>query len=295
MSGNLRNMDLGKVGIWSGVLRRGDPGEAAEAAVELESLGFGALWIPGGAGGHVLGDSLRLMDATTRVVVATGILNIWMYEAADVAAGHAALTEQHPGRFLLGLGVSHAPAVERANQSYTRPFSKMVDYLDQLDVASPAVPHEEMALAALGPKMLRLSAERTAGAHPYFVPPEHTAIAREALGDGPLLATEQMVVLETDAATARDIARTNIARYLDLPNYTNNLRALGFTVDDLTPPGTDRLVDAIVAWGDESAIAARVQAHLDAGADHVCVQVLLADPAAFPRTEWRAIAPALIS
>ena len=254
MSGNLRNMDLGKVGIWSGVLRRGDPGEAAEAAVELESLGFGALWIPGGAGGHVLGDSLRLMDATTRVVVATGILNIWMYEAADVAAGHAALTEQHPGRFLLGLGVSHAPAVERANQSYTRPFSKMVDYLDQLDAASPAVPHEEMALAALGPKMLRLSAERTAGAHPYFVPPEHTAIAREALGDGPLLATEQMVVLETDAATARDIARTNIARYLDLPNYTNNLRALGFTVDDLTPPGTDRLVDAIVAWGDESAI-----------------------------------------
>ena len=135
MSGNLRNMDLGKVGIWSGVLRRGDPGEAAEAAVELESLGFGALWIPGGAGGHVLGDSLRLMDATTRVVVATGILNIWMYEAADVAAGHAALTEQHPGRFLLGLGVSHAPAVERANQSYTRPFSKMVDYLDQLDAA----------------------------------------------------------------------------------------------------------------------------------------------------------------
>ena len=148
-------------------------------------LGFGALWIPGGAGGDVLGDSLRLMDATTHVVVATGILNIWMHEAADVAAGHAALTEQHPGRFLLGLGVSHAPPVERSNQSYTRPFSKMVDFLDQLDAASPAVPHDEMALAALGPKMLRLSAERTAGAHPYFVPPEHTAIARAALGDGP--------------------------------------------------------------------------------------------------------------
>ena len=294
MSGSLHNMDLGRVGIWSGVLRRGDEAEAADAASELEQLGFGALWIPGGAGGNVLGDSLRLMDATKRVVVATGILNIWMHEAADVAAGHAALTDAHPGRFLLGLGVSHAPAVERSNQSYSRPYSKMVDYLDQLDAASPPVPHDEMALAALGPKMLRLSAERTAGAHPYFVPPEHTAIARAALGAGPLLATEQMVVLETDAGLARDVARANIARYLELPNYTNNLRGLGFTDDDLTPPGSDRLVDAIVGWGDESAIARRVQEHHDAGADHVCVQVLLADPAAFPRAEWRTLAPALI-
>ena len=286
--------DLGRVGIWSGVLRRGDEAEAAEAAAELEALGFGALWIPGGAGGDVLGDSLRLMDATKSVKVATGILNIWMHEAQDVAAGHAALTEQHPGRFLLGLGVSHAPAVERSNQSYTRPFSKMVDYLDHLDAASPPVPHGEMVLAALGPKMLELSAERTAGAHPYFVPPAHTAIAREALGTGPLLAPEQMVVLDSDPESARTIARTNIARYLELPNYTNNLRALGYTDDDLTPPGSDRLVDAIVAWGDEAAIAGRVREHHDAGADHVCVQVLLADPAAFPRTEWRALGPALI-
>jgi probable F420-dependent oxidoreductase len=142
--------------------------------------------------------------------------------------------------------------------------------------------------------MLALAAQRTAGAHPYFVPPEHTALARKTLGDGPLLATEQMVVLDTDPSSARSTARENISRYLALPNYTNNLRGLGFTDADLASPGSDRLVDAIVAWGDPDAIAERVRAHHDAGADHVCVQVLLADPAAFPRSEWRAIAPALI-
>ncbi len=294
VSGSLRRMDLGRVGIWSGVLRRGDPAEAADSAAELDELGFGALWIPGGAGGDVLGDSRRLLEASKRAVVATGILNVWMHDPQEVASGHAALTADHPGRFLLGLGVSHAPAVERSNQDYHRPFSKMVDYLDRLDAASPPVPHHEEMLAALGPKMLELAGERTAGAHPYFVPPEHTAIARLTLGDGPLLATEQMVVLETDPSVAREVARQNIARYLELPNYTNNLRALGFTDDDLAPPGNDRLVDAIVAWGDAAAIADRVRAHHDAGADHVCVQVLLADPAAFPRAEWRALAPALL-
>jgi len=294
LSGSLRTVDLGRVGIWSAVLRRGDAAQAAEAATELDELGYSALWIPGGAGGDILGDCRRLLEASRHAVVAPGILNIWMHEATDVATGHAALTHEHPGRFLLGLGVSHAPAVERSNQSYTRPFSKMADYLDELDAASPPVPHDEMVLAALGPKMLKLSAERTAGAHPYFVPPEHTAIARQALGAGPLLATEQMVVLDSDPESARAIARLNIARYLELPNYTNNLRALGYTDNDLSPPGSDRLVDAIVGWGDEAAIARRVQEHHDAGADHVCVQVLLPDPAAFPRAEWRALAPALI-
>ena len=181
MSGNVPLMDLGRVGIWSGVLRRGDPAEAADAAAELEELGFGALWIPGGAGGDVLGDSRRLLDATRRAVVATGILNVWMHDAQDVAQGHAALTADHPGRFLLGLGVSHAPAVERANQQYVKPFSKMVDYLDQLDAASPPVPHGEEVLAALGPRMLALAAQRTAGAHPYFVPPgAHRARPQDA-------------------------------------------------------------------------------------------------------------------
>ena len=150
--------------------------------------------------------------------------------------GHAALTADHPGRFLLGLGVSHAPAVERANQQYVKPFSKMVDYLDQLDAASPPVPHGEEVLAALGPRMLALAAQRTAGAHPYFVPPEHTALARKTLGDGPLLATEQMVVLDTDPSSARSTARENISRYLALPNYTNNLRAASASLTPTWPP-----------------------------------------------------------
>ena len=288
-------MDLGRVGVWQYQLDQLPSAQAKEVAAEIEELGYGAIWLPEMVGWESFVSSTLLLSGTERIVVATGIAGIYSRDALCANSALNTVTEAFPERFLLGLGVSHAPAVERSKQSYTRPYGKMVDYLDQLDAASPAVPHDEMVLAALGPKMLRLSAARTAGAHPYFVPPEHTAIARAALGDGPLLATEQMIVLETDSATARDIARTNIARYLDLPNYTNNLRSLGFTDDDLTPPGSDRLVDAIVGWGDESAIAARVQAHLDAGADHVCVQVLLADPAAFPRTEWRAIAPALIS
>jgi len=170
----------------------------------------------------------------------------------------------------------------------------MVEFLDALDAASPSVPHEEEVLAALGPRMLELAARRTAGAHPYFVPPEHTAVAREALGTGPLLATEQMVVLDDDPTAARAIAREHASRYLVLPNYTNNLRNLGFDDDDFAAPGSDRLIDAIVAWGDADAIVERVRAHHDAGADHVCVQVLVADPASFPREEWRTLAPALI-
>jgi len=242
----------------------------------------------------VLGDARRLLDATSRAVVATGIVNVWMHEPADVAMGHAELTAAHPGRFLLGLGVSHAPAVERSSQQYRRPFTKMVEFLDALDAASPSVPHEEEVLAALGPRMLELAARRTAGAHPYFVPPEHTAVAREALGTGPLLAAEQMVVLDDDPTSARAVAREHASRYLVLPNYTNNLRNLGFDDDDFAARGSDRLVDAIVAWGDADAIVERVRAHHDAGADHVCVQVLVADPASFPREEWRTLAPALI-
>jgi probable F420-dependent oxidoreductase len=287
-------VDLDRVGIWSGVLRRGDAAESADAAAELDELGYGALWIPGGAGGDVLGDARRLLDATRRAVVATGILNIWMHEPADVATGHAELTAAHPERFLLGLGVSHAPAVERSNQEYHRPFSKMVEYLDALDAATPPVPRTEEMLAALGPRMLELAARRTVGAHPYFVPPEHTAVARAVLGAGPLLATEQMVVLDSDPSSARAVAREHAARYLVLPNYTNNLRKLGFEDGDFAGTGSDRLIDAIVAWGDVAAIADRVRAHHEAGADHVCVQVLVADPAAFPRHEWRALAPALI-
>jgi len=286
-------VDLGRIGIWSAQLRRGDPGEISEAAAELDALGFSALWIPGGVGGDVLGDAARLLGATTRPVVATGILNVWMHDPAEVATRHHELTRAHPDRFLLGLGVSHAPLVERSDQVYTRPLAKMRDYLDRLDATAPPVPVAERALAALGPRMLELARDRTAGAHPYLVSPEHTSGARAILGEGALLAPEQKVVLETEAALARSIAREHLALYLQLPNYVRNLRRTGFGEDDVADGGSDRLVDGIVAWGALEAVVARVHAHLDAGADHVCLQVLTADPSAFPRQEWRGLADAL--
>src|SRR5262245_47095639 len=289
--------ELGGVGVWSGQLRSDAP-EVMDAARELDELGYSALWIPGGFGGDILDECGRVLDATERAVVATGILNLWMHEPQDVATGHAALTSAHPERFLLGIGVSHSRLVDRDEAGrYAKPLARTREFLDALDAQSPPVPHDQACLAALGPRMLELARERTAGAHPYFVPVEHTAFARGVLGDGPLLAPEQKVVLETDAAAAREIARAAMGIYLTLPNYTNNLHRFGITDDDLADGGSDRLVDAIVAWGDEAAIAQRVQAHLDAGADHVCVQVLTAGGApggGVPLDELRALAPALI-
>ena len=221
-------MELGRVGIWSGQLRRADPAAISEAAAELDELGFGAIWIPGGHGGDVFGDVARLLDATTRATVATGILNIWMHTPDEAATGHAALTGEHPGRFLLGLGVSHEPPVTNSGQVYERPLAKMRDYLDALDAADPPVPVGERMLAALGPRMLELARDRSAGAHPYLVTPDHTAAARVVLGDGPLLATEVMVVLDDDAERARAVARQHLSRYMVLPNYTNNFLRHGF-------------------------------------------------------------------
>ena len=199
------------------------------------------------------------------------------------------LDAQYPGRFVLGLGASHAPLVE----NYTRPYSRMVAYLDTLDVAGPEVGKDRRMLAALGPRMLELARDRAAGAHPYFVPVEHTAHARTILGKGPLLAPEVTVVLESDPTTARNLARTFTAGYLTLPNYANNLRRLGFGDEDLAGGGSDRLVDAVVAWGDVDAVASRVQEHRAAGADHVCIQVLpIRD--SFPVTAYRELAPALL-
>jgi probable F420-dependent oxidoreductase len=287
-------MELGRVGIWSGQLRRADPSAIAEAAAELDALGYGAIWIPGGHGGDVFGDVARLLDATTSATVATGILNIWMHTADDTAAGHAALAREHPDRFLLGLGVSHEPPVTNSGQVYERPLAKMRDFLDALDAASPPVLADDRMLAALGPRMLELARDRTAGAHPYLVTPDHTAAARGVLGDGPLIATEVMVVLDDDPEPARAVARQHLSRYMVLPNYTNNFLRLGFTEDDLLDGGSDRLVDGVIAWGDVDAIAARVGEHHAAGADHVCVQVLEADPAALPRDAWRRLAGALV-
>jgi probable F420-dependent oxidoreductase len=287
-------MRLSGTGIWAGQLRYGDEGPIAQAAAELDALGYSALWIPD-VGGDVLGAMEVLLAATDRATVATGILNVWMHEPAEVAVRRASWSEPWQQRALFGLGVSHAPLIDKDEPGrYTKPYQKMVDYLDGLDGAEPPLPAEARVLAALGPRMLTLARDRTAGVHPYLVPPEHIARAREIVGPDALIATEQAVILENDPATARAIARNHLAMYLPLPNYNNNLRRLGFADADFASPGSDRLVDAIVAWGDVDAIASRVAAHRDAGADHVCIQVLRADYD-FPFTEWRELAPALVS
>jgi len=289
-------MDLGRVGIWSGELRRhADLGEVADAAAELEQLGYTALFLPGGAGGDIMERSEHLLSSTTRVPVAPGILNVWMHDAQEVATETARLEEAYPGRFELGLGISHAPAVNKDEPGrYRKPLTKMRSYLDELDAASPPVPPERRFLAALGPKMLELSRDRSAGAHPYFVPVEHTSYSREILGEGALLAPEQAVLLESDEERARAGAREHMQRYLALPNYTNNLLRHGFDESDLADGGSDRLADAIVAWGDEAAIAERIRAHHDAGADHVCIQVVGVEPGTLPREQWRRLADALL-
>jgi len=285
-------IDLGKVGIWSRELRyHADAGARAAAAAELEDLGYGALFIPD-AGGDVLDAAAHLLAATRRMPVATGILNIWMHDPADVAGGCASLLERFGPRFLLGLGNSHAPLVEGiAHVPYERPYSKMVAYLDALDATTPPVPAADRMLAALGPRMLSLTRRRAAAAHPYLVPPEHTALAREALGPGIVLAPEQAVVLDPDPRRARERARAFVNDYLALPNYVRNLRTLGFTDDDLRGPASDRLVDAVVAHGDEEAVAARVRAHHDAGADHVCLYVVGGTGEALALDSWRRLAP----
>jgi probable F420-dependent oxidoreductase len=285
-------MDLSGIGVWSSVLRYGNLAESAEAAAELEELGFSALWIPD-VGGPVLDSVDHLLSSTRRVVIATGILNLWMHEPSDVAAGYASLTATHGERFLLGIGVSHAPLIDFKEPGlYRKPLAATSAFLDALDAAENPVPVENRVLAALGPKMLELAATRSRGAHPYLVTPDHTRTARETLGDGPLLLPEQSVILTDDAAEARAIGTDWLRAYLALPNYANNLLRSGFTSDDLASV-SDRLLDAIVVSGDEETILRRVNAHRAAGADHVCIQVLTADPTQFPREQWRRLAAAM--
>jgi probable F420-dependent oxidoreductase len=285
-------VDLAGVGIWSSQLRYGDPAEIADAAAELDELGFTALWIPD-VGGPVFDAVGRLLAATARTVIATGILNLWMHSAGDVAESFAALTAEHGDRFLLGIGVSHAPLIDAGEPGrYRKPLAATASFLDGLDAAPRPVPAEARVLAALGPKMLELSATRARGAHPYLVTPEHTASARSALGEGPLLLPEQTVILCDSADEARRIGTDWLRAYLALPNYANNLLRSGFCEDDLAQV-SERLLNAIIAWGDEAAVMRRVAEHRAAGADHVCVQVLTADPTEFPREQWRRIAAAL--
>ncbi|WP_245592486.1 TIGR03620 family F420-dependent LLM class oxidoreductase [Actinomadura rifamycini] len=280
--------------MWSQQLRYGDRGEAAEAAAELEELGYAALWIPD-VGGPLFDAVGGLLEATDRTVVATGILNLWMHAPADAAAAHASLTAAHGDRFLMGIGVSHAPLVDAKEAGrYRRPLAAMTSFLDGLDAAEPPVPAASRVLAALGPKMQQTAKERSRGVHPYLVPVEHTRRTREALGDGPLVLPEQTAILCGTRDEARAIGTGWLRGYLSLPNYANNLLRSGFSSEDVESV-SDRLFDALIAWGDEEAIKNRVDEHRAAGADHVCVQVLTADQDAFPRDAWRRLAPALLS
>ncbi|AXK37038.1 LLM class F420-dependent oxidoreductase [Streptomyces armeniacus] len=276
-------MDVGRLGVWNVGLRLGDAKRNAEAAAELEELGYGTVWLGGGPG---VAEAAPLLQATSRLVVATGILNIWDHEPEAVAEQSAALDEDHPGRFLLGLGASHSALV---GDRYSRPYSAMIDYLDRLDAAGS--PAGSRVLAALGPKMLAASRDRAAGAHPYLVTPEHTSRARETLGAGPLLAPEVKVVLNRDLAAARDVARGHLATYLRLPNYTSNLLRLGFSEDDVAGAGSDLLVDSVFALGDVDAVARRVTEHFDAGADHIAIQAVTPEMTDVPLADWRKLAP----
>jgi len=288
---------LGTVGVWTFDVERMPAAAAHDYAGAVESLGFAALWIPESLGSkEAFAHASLLLAATRNLVIATGIANIWARDAVAMANGGRALVDAYPDRFLLGLGVSHAPVVTKRGQSYARPLEHMRQYLDAMDAAPYTGPKVEVprVLAALGPQMLRLSAERTLGAHPYFVPVEHTGVARKELGAGPLLAVEQAAVLSEDPAAARAAARRHMKRYLDLDNYANNLRRLGWADRDIAGGGSDKLVDAIVAWGGAGAIKSRIDEHTKRGADHVCLQMLRSDPDGSPTADLERIAKAVL-
>ncbi|HEC09670.1 MAG TPA: LLM class F420-dependent oxidoreductase [Acidimicrobiales bacterium] len=291
-------VDIGRVGLWTGAFNDVSSAEARRWAAEAEELGYGAIWIPETVGRDPFILSTLILEATESIVMATGIANIYARDAMTMSAGQKTIWEAFPGRFLLGLGVSHHTLVSWVRKhEYSKPYSHMVEYLAFMSKALYLAPGPEQrpptVLAALGPKMLKLAAESADGAHPYLTTPEHTAAAREILGPDPLLAPEQMVVLETDPAAAREIARKHLKVYLSLPNYQNNLKRYGLDDSDFEDGGSDRLIDAVIAWGDEAAIAARVAEHHAAGADHVCVQALCAESAETPGV-WRRLAPALL-
>jgi probable F420-dependent oxidoreductase len=270
---------LGEIGIW---LRRT---AGTDVVPEIEALGFAALWV---GVSPSLPEARPFLEQSSTLTVATGILNVWRHDPADVAAQHADLRREFGGRFLLGVGIGHPEATDE----YTKPLTKMREFLEGLDAADQPVAREERVTAALGPKMLELAAERSLGAHPYLTPVEHTRFARERIGPGPLLAPEVTVVVEPDAETAREKAREFAAGYLERSNYRRNLRRLGFDERDLQGGGSDRLIDAVIAHGSADEVAAAVRAHLDAGADHVCLQPVGHGPA--PVDDYRALAGALL-
>jgi probable F420-dependent oxidoreductase len=291
-------IDIGPVGIWQGVLDAHPSSEVREVVAELDETGWQTIWVPETVARDPFVAAAIMLEATSNLKVATGIASIWARDAMTTKNAAITLNEAYDGRFLLGLGVSHHTITEWVRKHrYERPLTRMREYLERMHASMfrgiPPPEETTTVLAALGPRMLALAAELADGAHPYFVPVEHTVIAREALGSGKLLAVEQMVVIETDPSVARDIARQHMGVYLGLPNYANNLIRLGFSESDIAD-AADKVVDAIVAWGTLDDVRSRVKAHHDAGADHVCVQVLLADRTAVPLPQWRLLAEALL-
>jgi probable F420-dependent oxidoreductase len=290
---------LGRIGAWSFALETMPAPEERDAAAEIESFGYRAIWIPEAVDSReAFAHAGWLLESTERAIVVTGIANIWARDPTAMANGWRMLSDAYPGRFLLGIGVSHQGSVARRGAVYERPLSAMREYLDAMDRAPSTAPEPEvpprLVLAALGPRMLELGAERSHGVHPYFVPVEHTAFARQRLGPGPVLAVEQTVVLESDQSRAREVARGFALDYLQTENYARNLRRMGWTDADLRGRGSDVLIDAVVAWGDVDRIAVRVRQHLDAGADHVCVQVVGEDDLDPCLPALRELAPALL-
>jgi probable F420-dependent oxidoreductase len=288
---------LGAVGVWLGSLRSAPVEAERRAARRIEELGYGSLWSGEGIGGkEAFAHMALLLSSTERLVAGTGIANLWSRHPAAMEGGANTIGAAWPGRFVLGVGVSHAVMVTRSGQDYDKPLARTAEYLAQMDAAAPDTPATEVpvprVLAALRPGMLALARDHADGAHPYFVPATHTRLAREVLGPDKLLIPEQAVALATDEDEGRRIARDHMALYLTLPNYLNNLRHLGYTEADLADGGSDRLVDDIVAWGDVDAIGRRVQEHLDAGADHVVLQPLGDLDAAL--TQLAALAPVVL-
>jgi probable F420-dependent oxidoreductase len=293
-------IELGRIGIWTAALEGHPSSRARQAAQELEAMGYPVLWINEATGRDPFVLATLLLSATSTLKLATGIANVYARDAMTTVACQKTLAEAFPGRFLLGLGVSSPVLVEKVRKhSYDKPLSYLKSYLTAMDEAmfNAVGPTEDpgRVLAALGPKMLELSATQANGAHPYLTTPDHTLQARDIIGPDAVLAPEQMVVLETDPGTARAIARAAVGFYLRAPGYLANLRRLGFTDEDWADPkaASDRLVDAVVAWGDLDTIVRRVAEHHAAGADHVCIQVLRPDRE-LPLTEWRELAAALL-
>jgi len=278
-------MDIGKVGVWAMLESMSAP-ETLDFAKALEKNGYRALWIPEGPGRDPFSHAAYLLSHTASLVIATGIANVWARDAIAMASAAKTVAEISQGRFILGIGVSHKPVLAARGHSYDKPYSYMQEYLPKLKTALQRESSREripLLIAALHPKMLNLAAAETDGTHPYFVPPEHTAKVRAQIGPEPWICVEQAVILEPDAVKARAAARQHMSFYVThLPNYRNNLKALGWSDADFENGCSDRLVDAIVAWGSEEKIRDRLNAHFRAGATHVCVQALRADGKPLP-------------